>query len=831
MLEQISKIGQKLADITGLATPCDEQFSEARVYKDVRNFFQAELPYRHFDEETGLYVQENSMGFVVEVSPMMGISPQEEKEIGIFCAEIGSEGDSMQFLLWGDHRINPKLEAWSKPRDTQGGLYKKIAERKKLFFQKGVREMECPPPRDFRIFVSYSSGSATKTQLTKKLEKTLNFFNRISYAKSLQPQEFVDAFSGIVNYDGQTSLESREHNPYQFLSASLCLHGAIKQFDTHVELRHPPEKRHFQAFEVLKYPEEWTLNENQHFIGDIFNPDSQINTDFFIHYGIYFPSQNAKEAKLKLKQKNLQQQLKFKAMHKMFSTSQQEFEEISFALNELKNGQKIVQTHFNIGLFSKPEEMEASGELLKKKFSSVGFEIKPVNVLHLDELVKSLPMNWGESKGQREMSHFRSFKTTTTHEVGALVPLLAEWQGNSSTGMPFVGRRGQFVTWDMFATNGNYNTVVVGDSGKGKSVFMAELLETHLGTGARAFVLDKGGSFDQLCKLQKGQYLKFSKGNNLNLNPFSLIPETVDEEVLENALNMVNTILCTMAVPSEKIDEDRKNMIVQAVKKVFKAKGRKAVVDDVITALETESYDTERMRGNVESLILSMRKYAIDGQYKSYFYGSEDFKLTADFTVIETQELENIPDLQAVVMQIFSLMIANEIFLGDRSRRSIVCIDEASLLLKSPQMGGFIEGMARRLRKHNGALLVGTQSVLDFETAAGARAALQNSNWFVMLGCSNKELKALKDGGVLNVDPYTEKLLTSMTIRGGEYSEAFITNSSSKFSAVVQVKLDPFSLGLFSTKPETLTAIQALEAKGLSLEDAIEKLAETKGVF
>ena len=175
MLEQISKIGQKLANITGLATPCDEQFSKARVYEDVRNFFQAELPYRHFDEETGLYVQENSMGFVVEVSPMMGIAPQEEKEIGDFCAEIGSEGDSMQFLLWGDHRIDPKLEAWSKPRDQQGGLYKKIAERKKLFFQKGVREMECPPPRDFRIFVSYSSASATKAQLTKKLEKTLNF--------------------------------------------------------------------------------------------------------------------------------------------------------------------------------------------------------------------------------------------------------------------------------------------------------------------------------------------------------------------------------------------------------------------------------------------------------------------------------------------------------------------------------------------------------------------------------------------------------------------------------------------------------------------------------
>ena len=830
MLEQISRIGQKLADITGLATPCDEQFSQARVYEDVRNFFQAELPYRHFDEETGLYIQENSMGFVIEVSPLMGCRETLEKEISNLCSSIGSEGDSMQFLLWGDHRIDPKLEAWSKPRDKQGGLYKKIAERKKRFFQQEIRGSEGAPPRDFRIFVSYSSPSGAKTHLVKKLEKTLNFFNRTSHAKPLKPQEFIDAFSGLLNYDGQTELKAREHNPFLFLANSVCLHGAIKQYDTHVEFRHPPEKRHFQAFEVLKYPEEWSIHENQHFLGDVFEQDKQINTDFFLHYGFYFPKQGLKETRLRSKQKTLQQQLKFKAMHKLFSTAQQEHDEICFALNELKHGHKLVQTHFTIGLFTKPEETEAQGEALKSKFLELGFQIEQVNILHLDELIRSLPMTWGESKRQREMSLFRSLKTTTTHEVGALVPLLAEWQGNSSVGMPFVGRRGQFLTWDIFATDGNYNTVVVGDSGTGKSVFMAELLETHLGAGARAFVLDKGGSFDNLCKIQKGQYLRFSQGDNLNLNPFALIPETVDEEVMGSALNMVNTILCTMAVPNEKIDEDRKNMIVQAVKKVFKDKGRSAVVDDVILALYEESYDTERMRGNVESLILSMKKYATDGQYKSYFYGSEEFKLTADFTVIETQELEFAPDLQAVVLQIFSLMIANEIFLGDRSRRSIVCIDEAHKLLTSPQMGGFIEGMARRLRKHNSALLVGTQSVGDFKKAAGAEAAFKNSNWFVMLGCNDLELKTIKNEEILNVDPYTERSLRSLKMRGGHYSEAFITNSFAKFSATVQLKLDPFSLGLFSTKPKTLTAIQALLAEGLSLEEAIEKLADAKGV-
>ena len=48
---------------------------------------------------------------------------------------------------------------------------------------------------------------------------------------------------------------------------------------------------------------------------------------------------------------------------------------------------------------------------------------------------------------------------------------------------------------------------------------------------------------------------------------------------------------------------------------------------------------------------------------------------------------------------------------------------------------------------------------------------------------------------------------------------------------MVQLKLDPFSLGLFSTKPETVIAIQALEAEGLSLEDAIEKIIRNKRSF
>ena len=69
-----------------------------------------------------------------------------------------------------------------------------------------------------------------------------------------------------------------------------------------------------------------------------------------------------------------------------------------------------------------------------------------------------------------------------------MMPLLGEWKGTSLRGMPLKGRRGQISFWYAFDNHcGNYNVVVVGRSGSGKSVFMQELLVNTLRLGGRVF--------------------------------------------------------------------------------------------------------------------------------------------------------------------------------------------------------------------------------------------------------------------------------------------------------------------------------------------------------
>ncbi|NGX50729.1 MAG: hypothetical protein K1060chlam2_00579 [Chlamydiae bacterium] len=817
--------GQKLATLLRQSTPIDQTLSGEMDTEEENNFFQSALPFRTYCSETQLYYNKNSRGFCIEVVPLIGSSDFLESELASLISDLGEEGDSIQCLLLADHRIAPLLKTWEEARKKQGGIFAKIASKKTQFFTEGLREQtDCPPPRNFRFFFSYSSSKQGAAELISKKEKALSFFSRISHAKEVQVEAFLTAFSGLINFNGKADICARAVNPFNYIANGLCLPGCIEDEGTHLKFTNDGEETYFKAFEVLEFPSNWSLGGNQLLIGDFFQQERGLFSDFFIHYGIFFPSQATAEARIKSKSKLLEQQLKFKAMRKLFSSAPREHEESLFVEKEMLNGKKIIQTRMTVGMFAKADRMVDAEGALKATYSRAGFKIASCDYLHADEFVRSLPMTWGESSNQRETKLLRAFKTTTTHEVGVFIPLLGEWMGNSSTGMPLIGRRGQFATWDQFETEGNLNAVIVGASGTGKSVFMQEMIMSQLGMGGRVFVLDLGRSFEKLCELLDGQYLFFTKESRLNLNPFALLPEEGDSEVLDAALNMVSSIVATMAMPMEKIDGDRSNMLSIAVKMAWENSGRKATIDHVVESLKSGSYTTERMRGGSESLIDALQKYTTKGEFKNFFYGKKKVSFRSNFVVIETEELKNMGDLQAVILQIFSLMISSEVFMGDRKKRSLICIDEAWDLLKSPQMEGFIESMARRLRKYNGALMVGTQSLKDFDCSPGAAAAFQNSNWLVLLGKDGNTIPTIKEKNLIELDGQIEKYLSSLKKVDGKYSEAFIYNKGSGFYGLAQLKLDPFSAQLYSTRAENFHAIQALKKEGYSIEEAIEKI-------
>jgi conjugal transfer ATP-binding protein TraC len=158
-----------------------------------------------------------------------------------------------------------------------------------------------------------------------------------------------------------------------------------------------------------------------------------------------------------------------------------------------------------------------------------------------------------------------------------------------------------------------------------------------------------------------------------------------------------------------------------------------------------------------------------------------------------------------------------------RSVKKMLLIDEAWQLLKGGSMADFVEAYARTCRKYGGSLATATQSLNDYHKSDGAKAALENSDWSLILQQKPETIADFKRLGRLEMDANMETILRSLKRNGNEYSEVAIKGPET--FAVGRLVLDPYSATIFSSSPATFALIEQLTATGLTTAEAVERIA------
>jgi type IV secretory pathway VirB4 component len=105
---------------------------------------------------------------------------------------------------------------------------------------------------------------------------------------------------------------------------------------------------------------------------------------------------------------------------------------------------------------------------------------------------------------------------------------------------------------------------------------------------AEVFVLDIGRSFEKQAKLCGGQFIEFSRHNNLCLNPFSSI-DASDQDSVESSLALLKPVLSQMIAPKSDTSDEEDAILSQALRAVWQAKGNNAAIDDIILYLQATS--------------------------------------------------------------------------------------------------------------------------------------------------------------------------------------------------------------------------------------------------
>lgn len=243
------------------------------------------------------------------------------------------------------------------------------------------------------------------------------------------------------------------------------------------------------------------------------------------------------------------------------------------------------------------------------------------------------------------------------------------------------------------------HTFLTGRTGSGKSFFANFLTLGLQKYDPRTFIFDLGGSYEKLTHLLGGSYLKIgAESPGYKINPFSLEPTPSNLEFLFSFVQ----VLITGADSYQTTTEDDRN-IFQAIETLF-------VLDRDIRRLRTLAGTLPR------HLADRLHKWIEGGQYGHVFDNVEDTITLANFQCFDFQGMDEYPQLiQAVLFYVLHRASAVIYDATIRSTLKVFILDEAWKFFTVPVIRNYLIKAAKTWRKHNGILVMATQSPEDLK--------------------------------------------------------------------------------------------------------------------
>jgi conjugal transfer ATP-binding protein TraC len=362
----------------------------------------------------------------------------------------------------------------------------------------------------------------------------------------------------------------------------------------------------------------------------------------------------------------------------------------------------------------------------------------------------------------------------------------------------------------------NKNAIISATSGSGKSFMANELLLSYMSEGAQVWVIDAGKSYKKLCDVMKGDFLQFDEASRVCLNPFALIQDYREDE------DSIVSLVQNMASASNQLDDFQIAGLKKILAREWDLHHNDMNLDGIAEACKQD--EDRRIKDIGEQLF----PFTSAGSYGRYFNGANTIDFQNDFTVLELDELNGRRHLRQVVLLQLIYQIQQQVFLGERSRKKIILIDEAWDLLKEGQIASFMESAYRKFRKYNGCCIIATQSINDLYTNPTGVAIAENSATKFLLGQNGEAIESIKATKRLAMSDGCYDLLKTVHTMAGVYSEIFI--HSERGLGVGRLIVSEFQKILYSTTPEDVAAVQRYLDNGMSMYEAIQHVLSDRGL-
>ncbi len=419
-------------------------------------------------------------------------------------------------------------------------------------------------------------------------------------------------------------------------------------------------------------------------------------------------------------------------------------------------------------------------------------------------------------------------KRVKTDNLADFLPIYEPYTGRGvSPVCLFKNRQTGLVAYDPFDERlPNYNGLVTGSSGAGKSFVNNLILLQFMTQNPVVFIIDIGGSYKKLCEFMGGQYIEInppSEGEKRKvINPFVL--PMGEKEPSSQKIKFLLALLENIFTESdeEKLPKLEKSLLEEAIIETYKNRARKGSEPPKLSDLRDHLANCKE--GLLQNFAKMLYPWTGDRAYGKLLDRDNELELDSDFVVFDLKGLSNYPDLQAVMILIITDFIMEKIeakrFSGRRKR---ILMDEVWQLLKNRASANAMEYWVRTLRKSGSGVTFVTQGLEEIAAHPISSAILGNTATKLIL-MQKGDLEISKR--ILKLNDQEMSLITTLKRQKGQYSEAFLIAGEDR--TVIRATPTPIEYWLATSDDIDNHWVEEVRSRfpGKTLSEVIHWLAE-----
>lgn len=314
--------------------------------------------------------------------------------------------------------------------------------------------------------------------------------------------------------------------------------------------------------------------------------------------------------------------------------------------------------------------------------------------------------------------------------------------------------------------NDNYNALVLGRSGSGKSFFVKrEILMTRLRFPKdHIYIIDPDGEYAYITEQLGGEVIDLHPGNGMYMNPLDLnIDNTYskDENPIVTKSDLVTSLVETMMGGGVILNSKSKGILDRCVSRIYQPyldhletlppdrMGNRITIDRNACPTLQDLYDMllKQQEYEAQEIAISIEAY-ITGSFDTFAHRTniDSSNSFIDFNIRGLGQNMQDLGLRICLSELWNRMITNRA----HNIWTRMFIDEFHNLMSTDISAQFCKKLWKQARKWMGAPTGITQNTEDLLESSAARAIINNSGLVILLNQSELDQEVL--GQILHLD-------------------------------------------------------------------------------